>query len=245
MNLTLPPNRHIKWMQRRTTLSPMEIEAVIFDLDNTLVDSRHDYREMSMRLREFFEERGLWQEDPENPRKIWQIVRGGMEGIRKLGLSEDESRKLMDDVNDALTATELTALDTAKPMPNALETLDALKKMGLKVGIATRSGAAYAKRCVEQTGISPFVDAMLARDEVDHPKPSPDHLIQVVDMLESTPDRVVYIGDSTTDLTTARAAGITFLGFWWSDERAMRMKEAGCRDFVRDLKEILDFIEKK
>jgi HAD superfamily hydrolase (TIGR01509 family) len=223
----------------------MELEAVIFDLDNTLVDSRHDYREMSRRLKEVFEERGLWQEDPENPRKIWQIVRGGMEGIRGLGLSEDESRKLMDDVNDALTAAEITALDTAKPMPNALETLDALKKMGLKVGIATRSGAAYARRCVEKTGISPFVDAMLARDEVDYPKPSPDHLIQVVDMLEATPENVVYIGDSTTDLTTARAAGITFLGFWWSDERVMRMREAGCQDFIRDLKEILDFIEEK
>jgi len=222
----------------------MELEAVIFDLDNTLVDSRHDYREMSRRLKEVFDERGLWQEDPENPRKIWQIVRGGMDGIRNLGLSEDESRKLMDDVNDALTAAELTALDTAKPMPNALETLDALKKMGLKVGIATRSGAAYARRCIEKTGISPFVDAMLARDEVDHPKPSPDHLIQVVDMLEATLEKVVYIGDSTTDLTTARAAGITFLGFWWSDERATRMKEAGCQDFVRDLKEILVFIEK-
>ena len=56
----------------------MKLEAVIFDLDNTLVDSRHDYREMSRRLREVFEERGLWQEDPENPRKIWEIVRGGM-----------------------------------------------------------------------------------------------------------------------------------------------------------------------
>ncbi len=220
----------------------MELEAVIFDLDNTLVDSRHDYREMSRRLREVFEKRRLWQEDPENPRKIWQIVRGGMKGIRNLGLSEDESRKLMDDVNDALTAAELSALDTVKPMPNAIKTLVALKKMGLKVGIATRSGAAYARRCIEKTGLAPFVDVMLARDEVDNPKPSPDHLIQVVDMLESTPEMVVYIGDSTTDLTTAGAAGITFVGFWWSDERVMRMKEAGCQDFVRDLSEILDFI---
>ena len=222
----------------------MKLEAVIFDLDNTLVDSRHDYSEMSRRLREVFEERGLWQEDPENPRKIWQIVRGGIEGIRDLGLSETESRKLMDDVNDALTAAELSALDTAKPMPHAVETLDALKKMGLKVGIATRSGAAYARLCVEKIGLAPFVDAMLARDEVDSPKPSPDHLMEVVDLLKSTSERVVYIGDSTTDLTTARAAGITFLGFWWSDERATRMKEAGCQDFVRDLKEILDYIKK-
>ncbi len=220
----------------------MKLEAVIFDLDNTLVDSRHDYKEMSRRLREVFEERGLWQEDPENPRKIWQIVRGGMEGIRNLGLSEDDSRELMDDINDALTSAELSALDTVKPMPHAVETLDALKKMVLKVGIATRSGAAYARRCIEKTGLAPFVDAMLARDEVDNPKPSPDHLIQVVDMLESTPEMVVYIGDSTTDLTTAGAAGITFVGFWWSDERAMRMKEAGCQNFVRNLSEILDFI---
>jgi len=223
----------------------MKLEAVVFDLDNTLVDSRHDYREMSSRLRAVFEDRGLWQEDPENPRKIWQIVRGGMEGIRNLGLSEDESRKLIDDVNDALTSAELTALDTVKPMPNAIETLDAIKKMGLKVGIATRSGAAYAKRCVEKTGLAPYVDAMLARDEVDNPKPSPFHLMEVVDLLETTPERVIYIGDSTTDLTTARAAGIDFLGFWWSDERVTRMKEAGCQDFVHDLKEVLEFIKKE
>jgi len=222
----------------------MELEAVIFDLDNTLVDSRHDYREMSSRLREVFEKRGLWQEDPENPRKIWEIVRGGMEGIRTLGLPEAESRKLMDEVNDALTAAELSALETAKPMPNSVETLEAIRGLGLKVGIATRSGAAYARRCIEKTGLAPYVGAMLARDEVDHPKPSPDHLIQVVKMLETAPERVIYIGDSTTDMSTAQAAGIKFLGFWWSDERAERMKEAGCKDFVRDLMEILDFIKK-
>ncbi len=101
----------------------MELEAVIFDLDNTLVDSRHDYEEMSMKLREVFKERGFWQEDPENPRKIWEIVRGGIKSIRNLGLSEDESRKLMDDVNDALTSTELLALDTVNLCPTPSRSL--------------------------------------------------------------------------------------------------------------------------
>ena len=220
----------------------MELEAVVFDLDNTLVDSRHDYREMSRRLREVFEERGLWQEDPENPRKMWEIVRGGIEGIRRLGLPEDESRRLMNEVNDALTSAELVALDTVKPMPSAVETLEAIREMGLKIGIATRSGASYARRCTEMTGIAPYVDAMLARDEVDNPKPSPEHLLQVVDLLCTMPERALYIGDSTTDLNTARAAGVTFIGFWWSDERVSRMKEAGCKDFVRNLRELLDYI---
>ena len=103
-------------------------------------------------------------------------------------------------------------------------------------------GARAALDCIEKTGISPYVDAMLARDEVDNPKPSSDHLIKVVEILESTPERVVYIGDSKTDLMTAEAAGITFLGFWWNDERAKRMKEAGCRNFIHDLRDILNYI---
>jgi len=223
----------------------MELEAVVFDLDNTLVDSRHDYREMSLALREVFERRGFQLEDEGNPRRIWEIVRGGMDGMRGLGLSPSEGRELMGVLNDALTSVELKALETVKPMPNAQETLKALKNRGIKLGVATRSGAAYAERCLERTGLGSVIDATLARDEVEKPKPHPDHLLQVIEMLGATPNRVIYVGDSTTDLNTAREAGVRFLGFWWSDERVNRMREAGCESFIKDLREILDHTEEK
>jgi HAD superfamily hydrolase (TIGR01509 family) len=163
-----------------------------------------------------------------------------MDGMRSLGLSPSEGRNLMEMLNDALTSVEFNALETVKPMPNALETLETLKNRGIKIGVATRSGAAYAKRCLEKTGLSSLVDVVLARDEVEKPKPHPDHLLQVIEMLGTTPERVIYVGDSTTDLNTAKEAGVRFLGFWWSDERVGRMKDAGCKLFIKDLWELLD-----
>jgi phosphoglycolate phosphatase len=121
--------------------------------------------------------------------------------------------------------------------------LHTIKERGLKVGIATRAGGAYAKRCLEITGLIDYIDAFLARDEVEHAKPDPRHLLQVVCDLGTSPHRVVYIGDTTTDLTTAVAADIAFIGYAGNEEWVKRMKESGCDTFISDLRGVVEMIE--
>lgn len=215
---------------------------MVFDLDGTLVSSEHDYGEMSRMVEGILREAGVLDEGLSQPRRIWEIIRRGEEGMNELGVTGVERRRIHERINEALNTVELLALDTVEPMTGALETLRAVKELGLGIGVATRGGSPYAKRCLDITDLEGYVDVLLAQDEVDHPKPDPRHLLQVIDALGSSPHKVVYIGDSTTDLTTAIAAEIAFIGYIGDEERANRMREAGCKVFVSDLREIIDII---
>ncbi len=64
-----------------------------------------------------------------------------------------------------------------------------------------------------------------------------------MDALDASPEDTIYVGDTTTDLETARAANIAFIGFISNDEWARRMREAGCEIFISDLKEIVNIID--
>lgn len=219
------------------------VEAVVFDLDGTLIMSRHDYPEMARRAEMILRDAGVSEEVLSRPRGTWEIVRGGKTSLKELGFSDDVVDGILRLINEALNAVELRSLDSVEPMPGARETLRFLKRQGVSVGIATRSGGAYARESLKIAALMEYVDALLARDEVEHPKPDPRHLLQVVDGLDASPEKVVYVGDTTTDYRTAVEAGIAFIGFPRSDGWRGRLEEAGCRVVVADLREVLRVVE--
>jgi phosphoglycolate phosphatase-like HAD superfamily hydrolase len=92
--------------------------------------------------------------------------------------------------------------------------------------------------------LSGYVDALLARDEVEHPKPDPRHLLQLVGSLGASRESTLYVGDTTTDLTTARAAGIEFVAFAGDGDWVARLREAGCSSFISDFREIVEVVDR-
>ncbi len=225
-------------------LSPMrEVKAVIFDLDGTLVRSRLDYREMTRRVREILMSEGVHESVLNRQRRIWETIRGGVDSLKALGLSSERVLDAIGRINEALNTIELQSLDTVEPMRGAHEALMLIKDRGLRIGVATRACREYAERSLKTTGLADYVDILLARDEVEHPKPDPRHILQIVDALDASLENTIYIGDTMTDLETAMAANIAFIGFISNDEWAGRLREAGCEIFISDLKEIINIID--
>jgi HAD superfamily hydrolase (TIGR01509 family) len=219
------------------------IHAVIFDLDGTLINSKHDYREMMRRVSEILKREELPEEMLSRPRKVWQIIRRGMNGLREIGLASGQEKRIFELINSAINEVEMMTIPTVELMPLAQETLKALRKMGLRIGIATRGHGNYARSSLDKVGLSDYIDVLLARDEVIHPKPNAHHLLDVAEALKVPPQNVIYVGDTTTDLTSARNANISFIGFIGREEWAKRMKEGGCETLISELTEILDIIE--
>jgi HAD superfamily hydrolase (TIGR01509 family) len=138
---------------------------------------------------------------------------------------------------------ELEGVVHSKPMKNAKETLMKLKERGLGIGIATRGCREYAAESMKLTGLDSYVNYCLARDEVPHPKPDPRHLLDVVNLLGVEPNSVFYVGDTPTDLDTAKAAGIRFVGYKRNEEWGKRLIDAGCSKMVEDLLELVNMAE--
>lgn len=228
------------------TLTQMEtIKAAVFDLDGTLIRSQHNYPEMTRRIREILKAEGVPEETLNQPRLVWGTTRGGPERLLEAGVPRKRLGAVKALINKAINEVEMSSLGTVEPMPGVRDMLFEVRKRGLKIGVATRAHGEYAMKSAEKVGISAFIDSMLARDEVEYPKPDPRHLLQVIDNLGVSPENTVYIGDTTTDLTTASAAGVAFIGFRNSDEWARRLKEAGCHNMISDLRELLKIIKER
>jgi len=219
----------------------MEFEAVVFDLDGVLIDSRLNYQRMRETIRGLLREAGVELEGFEDL-KIWEMLNIAHRRYMELGGSEADWRRLMRRIDEALSQIEIEALPRVKVNPEAPEVLSALRIRGLKIGVATRSCRLYAERSLQRVGLRRYIDALLARDDVQHPKPDPRHLLDVIRLLKVEPSKVLYIGDTTTDLEAARGAGVHFLGLLTDSEWSRRLLEEGCR-VIESLGELLSYLD--
>ncbi|MTT32939.1 HAD-IA family hydrolase [Terrilactibacillus sp. BCM23-1] len=92
-----------------------------------------------------------------------------------------------------------------------------LKYKGIKLGVMTgKSRRAFA---ISSTlcGLSHFFDVVITGDEVQHPKPHPEGLLKVMKELGSTPQEMIFIGDSMADIQAGKRANVTTAGVHWLD----------------------------
>jgi phosphoglycolate phosphatase len=216
--------------------------AIVFDLDGTLIDSRHDYAEMRRRTVEILSEAGVPATGSADASPIWEIRLRGIEQLLTNGATEERWREVDALVTDALNEVELSALEDARPMPGAAETLRDLVHQGIRIGVATRSHREYAIEALSRSDLSWYVEVLLARDDVEHPKPDPRHLLQAVAALGARPGEAVFVGDTTTDQSTAREAGVPFIGVPRNEAWAKRMEEDGYGVLLRGLEEIPSYL---
>jgi phosphoglycolate phosphatase-like HAD superfamily hydrolase len=219
-------------------------KAVVFDLDGTLQDSKIDYQKMTERVRQILISEGIPESALGDRRAVYLIIRGGEDSLLELGVRNDRVQAVLDLMTEAMNVTELEATDRVEPKRNALQTLETLHRNGILLGIATRSHRVYAERCLAKMGMRHYILGLLARDDVPFPKPDPRHLFETIALLDVDPVDVLYVGDTTTDLETARAAEVDFVGYKRDEAWGQRLLDAGCDLLVEDLLEVAEMVLK-
>jgi pyrophosphatase PpaX len=219
------------------------IEAVIFDFDGTLVNSNIDYGKMIKLIKQVLIRHGMTV-SLEDRRKVYRIIQGGISALEEFGHPPENISQTLLDMEEVMNRIELEALPTIRSVPNALETLRRLQKKGFRLGIATRSHRKYTLMGLEMTGMLDYIEKIMARDDVSHPKPDPRHLLSVVRLLQVDPKSTLYVGDTTTDLITAKAAKVRFIGYKRNEDRAKQLRESGCPLIIEDLLKIVEIAEK-
>jgi HAD superfamily hydrolase (TIGR01509 family) len=106
----------------------------------------------------------------------------------------------------------LEAALTTNLMPGVVETLQALKQMGLKVGLCTINSAKSVARILERFGIANLFDVTVTRNEVRHVKPNPEHLEAALRALGVFSAETLVVGDSRVDMQSAKALGAVAVG---------------------------------
>lgn len=220
------------------------VKAVVFDLDGTLMDSKIDYEKMGNRIRELLVSRGL-PEPLEDRRKVYRVISGGAATLREYGLPEASLEATMAEMETIMNDIELEALDAMELKPYARTVVAELHGEGLGLGVATRSHREYTLRGLKRYDMLRFFHQVVARDDVPYPKPDPRHLLYTIRLLGVDPEDTLFIGDTTTDLQTADAAGVEFIGYWRDESWAQRLMEGGCSRIVKDLREIPRLVKER
>ena len=181
-------------------------QALIFDLDGTLVDTVEARIEAWFQT---FQEVGL-----ETPRETL-VPLIGLDGRRLAREVAALAGQPIDDHRaeeiDKRSGEVYERLNDPRPLPGVRELIDTIDAQHLKWAIATSSRKEQVMASVDALGL-PQEPLIVDASHVEHAKPEPDLLIEAARQLGIDPGRCWYIGDSTWDMVAAVAAGMIPIG---------------------------------
>lgn len=186
---------------------PCESVAVIFDLDGVLTDTaEYHYRAW----RRLAEEEGLpfTREDNEKLRGVSR--RASLELILKGSTrSEDEMLEMMDRKNSYYRSF-IKTMDAGDLLPGALDKLKQLRRMGVKLGLA--SASKNAREVVERLKIEDYFENIADGNSVEKAKPAPDLFLFAANKLNVAPQCTVVVEDAEAGIEAALAAKMAAVG---------------------------------
>ncbi len=177
-----------------SNLNPLA--AVLFDMDGTLIDS---YPAITASVNQV---RSLYGLPPLSVAEVnRQLGRGADYLLEKtVGRGDPSANAAAYQQHHPTVLREGTQL-----LPGAKETLFALKQRGLKLGICSNKPVAFTRELIVYLGVADALNVVLGPEDVRHHKPAPDMLLTAMSRLGVGPNQVLYVGDMTIDIQTARA----------------------------------------
>lgn len=215
---------------------PASLDALIFDLDGTLIDSAHD---IAAAVNEYLASQGWPEQDP-------AFVEGFIgNGPRRLlldmfvatGLPHDDAT--VDEAVKAYIANyERAPARHTRFFPHVREDLEALRGVGFRLGLCTNKPHALTLKILRLLQIDHLFEAVVGADAAPACKPDPAHLLAVADLMELEPGSWAYVGDTAVDQATAKGAGVSFHAVPWGGGSLLQVEDRFRLQRLADLLEL-------
>lgn len=205
------------------------IKAVIFDLDQTLIDSKDAHLAAMV---DGLEREG-W------PTKITWIY-----GLTADDILKHNFKNMPDEIIEKIVLHKKRVLknylDKIKILPGAIELLRFLKEKGVKLILITNNTHKEINELLEAVGMKNYFDDIVGKEDAE-PKPSPHPIIKAMRDINPPLEETIYIGDSDTDIEAAKAAGLRIMVNTQVHDTAKEKYKADW--VVKDLKHALALIK--
>jgi pyrophosphatase PpaX len=182
-------------------------EAVLFDLDGTLIATKALYLEAYRTAVEPYVRRELTRDDILALRPTSELA-----FIRAV-VAESEVDACLEDFYQAYETLHDTMFEGV--YPGIVDLLDSLRAAGTPMGIITGKSRRSWDVTRQIISLGPF-DVLVFDDDVPAPKPDPRGLELALEFLDVAPERAVYVGDTMSDLRAAKAAGLHPITVLWA-----------------------------
>ena len=183
--------------------------AVVFDLDGTLADTAADIREALVRA--------LASEElpPVDTASVRLMIGGGPRLLVKRALHRlnvETNSRLVTRLTQVFHSEYMQQRNQLSRLFDGVETtLKTLHSTGVRIGLCSNKPDDLCHMLVQSFSIEHYFDEVLGSGGSLPRKPDPAPLLQIIERLGVTPGDALYVGDSATDVATARNAGVSVM----------------------------------
>lgn len=214
-----------------------EIKLVIFDFDGTLADTKENIiltfqmtmKEMGVEIKsrqECAATIGLTLED------AFKVLYPGM-AAEKYILLRDTYRRIFKE-NRKILVPGL--------FPEVMETLEELRRRGYLMSIASSRLSPSLQSFLEDMKIAHLFEYAVGGDNVEHPKPAPDAVLQILRHYNLSAEEAFVVGDMPFDINMATNAGVKSCGVTWGNADAAQLKESGANYIIDKMSQLLEIL---
>jgi len=222
----------------------MDVKAVIFDLDGTIVSFNLDYKALRGEVRACLLRVGV-------PASVLSVKDSIFEMLKKTEIfvrNSGKSAEAMEEIrNEALAIAEKYELEAARDtslLPGASETLTALKRMGLKLGLFTLNSDKAANYILQRFKLGDFFGVTVPRNKVNFVKPNPEHLEMALKVLGVAAGETVVVGDGSVDMQSARELKAIAVGLPTGASTVEQLMRNGANYVITSITDLPVLIEK-
>ena len=187
------------------------IKACIFDLDGTLADTLES---MAYVTNEIMQKYGLKTLPTDN----FRYYSGeGADMLMQRALKDAGDKELIHYEEGRRLYREMFAADPmykVVPYEGMQETLKELKKRGIRLAVCSNKPHPAAVKVIAQLYGDDF-DMVLGQSDAIRRKPAPDGPLMIAGKIGVRPEECMYVGDTSTDMKTGKAAGMFTVGALW------------------------------
>jgi HAD superfamily hydrolase (TIGR01549 family) len=199
------------------------IEAVIFDVDGTLIDS------VDLHARAWQEAFAHFGKEIAYERVRSQIGKGG-DQLMPVFLSKQELERFGEELEKyrgELFKREY--LPRVKAFPKVRELFERIRRDGKRIALASSAKGDELEVYKKVADIEGLVEEETSKDDVDKSKPHPDVFEAALSLLDDPPaGRVIVVGDTPYDAEAAGKAGLRTVGFLCGGFPEADLRAAGC-----------------
>ncbi len=177
--------------------------AVLFDLDGTLVDTAPDFIIAVNQLRR---DHGLKELSDQT---ITVQVSNGSAALTQLALDITPKNPDFETARQQLLDYYLTCIGSRSILFEGYEKLlNALKNAHISWGIVTNKPLLYSQTLLEKLTLAQDCSVLICPDHVSKSKPDPEGLLLAAEMLKCHTSDIIYVGDHHRDIQAGRQAGM-------------------------------------
>lgn len=223
------------------------IKAVIFDLDNTLVDFVRMKEQSIMAAIDAMIDAGLKMDKEVAKNKLYAIY--DREGIEYQRVFDRFFEEEFGGVNPKMHAAGIVAYRRAREAalvlyPHTNLALMELAKRGLKLAVVSDAPRLQAWLRLCYLGLQHMFDHVVTFEDTGERKPSPAPFLRILNLLQINPEEALMVGDwAERDITGAAKIGIKTVFARYGD--TFGTKDSGAEYEVNDIIELIDIIERE